>query len=122
MEDVLPVQLLEDVLSLSWSYSQMSFHCFSDNRRSCLGECELPLAKLPMGFTLTLFCAIVPVNPKLTVVSGLESSLLNGNLLTGPIPPEIAQLTNLNRLQLDENQLSGPLPPTLGNLTQVRHL
>jgi hypothetical protein len=122
LEDVLPVQLLEDVLSSSWNFSQISFHCFSDNRRSCLGKCELPLAKLPMGFTLTLFCAIVPVNPKLTVVSGLESSLLNGNLLTGPIPSEIAQLTNLNRLQLDQNQLSGPLPPTLGNLTQVRHL
>ncbi len=55
-------------------------------------------------------------------LAGLQSLVLDGNLLTGAIPPELGKLTDLEILGLAANALTGPIPPELAKLSSLREL
>ena len=55
-------------------------------------------------------------------LTGLQSLVLDGNLLRGAIPPELGKLTDLEMLGLAANALTGAIPPELAKLSSLRDL
>ena len=55
-------------------------------------------------------------------LAGLQSLVLDGNLLKGAIPPELGKLTDLEMLGLAANALTGTIPPELAKLSSLRDL
>ena len=55
-------------------------------------------------------------------LAGLQSLVLDGNLLRGAIPPELGKLTDLEMLGLAANALTGAIPPELAKLSSLRDL
>ena len=55
-------------------------------------------------------------------LAGLQSLVLDGNLLSGAIPPGLGKLSDLEMLGLAANALTGAIPPELAKLSSLKDL